>query len=259
MENIINNLSTIELQNGLVAASAGNMGQAVAYLAKKNNIPCTILAPDSAPSIKIKTIQSLSANIIELPYEKLWKIVQEGRYPENPGYFIHPVNDLLLTTGYQTIAKEIHADLPELDAIVIHFGVGGLTLGVAGYFKKYHSNIKIYSVEPETSHPLYRLLINKDSSFKSVQKSIVDAIGTPEVTPSIRDVIESIVDIPTISTIDQVKSAISILFNKHHIISEGAGAASLASALTEQVTGKNIVCIISGGNIDFNKFTKFHN
>jgi threonine dehydratase len=259
VENIIKNLSKIELQNGLVAASAGNMGQAVAYLAKKYNIPCTILVPDSAPSIKIKTIRSLGANIIKLPYENVWKIVQDGKYPKNPGYFIHPSNNTLLTEGYASIAKEILVDLPDLDAIVIPFGVGGLTLGVASYIRKHNSNIKIYTVEPETSHPLHRLLIRKDSSFISVRKSIVDAIGTPEVIPSIRDIIRSLVDVPTVSTVDQVKSAISTLFNKHHIIAEGAGAASFAAALTDQVSGENIACIISGGNIDFDKFTELYN
>lgn len=258
IENLIKNLTTNELKDGLVAASAGNMGQAVAYMAKKHNITCTILVPESAPLIKVKAIQSLGAKIIKLPYEKVWEVVQKGKYPECQGYFIHPANNLLMTNGYANIAKEILEDLPNLDAIVIPFGVGGLSLGVAGYLKKHNPKIKIYTVEPETASPLRRLLKENDHEFITVNMSIVDAIGTPEIVPSVRSVIKPLIDVTTVSTISQIKSAISILFNTHHIISEGAGAASLASALTNQVSGNNIACIISGGNIDFNKFMEFH-
>lgn len=258
VENIIKNLPSEELKNGLVAASAGNMGQAVAFLAQKYDIQCTIIVPESAPQVKVQAIANLGANVIKLPYERVWRIVQEGKYPECPGYFIHPANNRFLTSGYENIAKEILHELPRLDAIVIPFGVGGLTLGVASYLRKYHPHVKIYTVEPETSHPLHRLVIEKDLSFIPVQKSLVDAIGTPEVIPTVRAMIEGLIDTPTIVTIEQVKSAISLIFNKHHVMTEGAGAASLAAALTEQVKGENIACIVSGGNIDFKSFAELY-
>jgi threonine dehydratase len=157
------------------------MAQAVAYAAQQLNIPCRLYVPDSAPQIKIQAIQNSGAEIIQMPYEDVWKIVRGDIKVSDDRIFIHPALNSFLLKGYAKIAEEILEAMPDADAIVIPFGVGGLSLGISKTIRKYNPEIAIYTCEPETACPLKTSLqMNKPVSVHRAA-SFVDAIGTPEV------------------------------------------------------------------------------
>lgn len=237
------------LRNGISAASAGNMAQAVAYWAGQHRLRCRIFVPDSAPQLKKQAILDLGAELIEKPFQTIWEMVQ--RPPkEMEGLFVHPVFTPGLLDGYGTIADELIADLPQLDAVVIPFGVGGLTLGMARRLKKINPDLRIYACEPETAAPLFASL--KLGQAKSIKRipSFIDAIGTPEVLPRVFQEIKNLVSGSVVVSLDQVRMAMKELFITHKLVCEGAAAASLAAAkiLNAENPQLKIACILTGGN-----------
>lgn len=248
--------SSIEvLRHGLSAASAGNMAQAVAYWAHKNSLRCRIYVPDSAPEIKKQAIRHLRAEVIELPFAKVWDLVKSP--PQNiEGLFIHPVFTKGLLEGYGVIADELIFDCSNLHAVVIPFGVGGLTLGIARRMKKINPRIQIYTCEPETAAPLNVSLEMGSPIRVNRTPSFVDAIGTPEVLPQVFDEAKTLIKASIIVTLDDIRSAMKDLALNHKLICEGAAAASLAAAIkiNSENPHLNIACILSGGNVPFCEF-----
>lgn len=239
------------LQSGLAAASAGNMAQPVAFAAQKLKIPCRIYVPESAPQTKMQAIRKLGAEIIQLPYEEVWKIVRGDICIPEDRMFIHPALNASLLKGYSTIAHEMIEDMPDADAIVIPFGVGGLSLGISNAIHQLNPYIPIYVCEPETAAPLKTALnLNKPLRIQRIP-SFVDAIGTPEVLPQVFQQIAPLIKDSLVISLNDIKQALrSLYFNK--LICEGAAACSLAAAIQLARLGeyKKIVCILSGGNID---------
>lgn len=240
------------LQAGISAASAGNMAQAVAFSAQKLNISSRIYLPESAPQNKKIAIQQLGAEIVQLPYQDIWKIVSGETTPPDDRMFIHPALNESLLKGYSTIAHEMLEDMPDMDAVVIPFGVGGLTLGIARALSQLKSEVAIYACEPETAAPLKAsLLANQSSSIHRIP-SFVDAIGTPEVLPPVFQQLLPILNDSLVISLNDIKQALKMLYFKHKLICEGAAACSLAAAiqLAKQSRYQKIACILSGGNID---------
>lgn len=237
------------LRQGISAASAGNMAQPVAYWAQKNSLRCQIFVPDSAPQIKKDAIVKLKAQLIELPFAQVWDLIKNP--PQNhEGLFIHPVFTKGLLEGYGAIADELIFDLATLNAVIIPFGVGGLTLGIARRMKKINPRVLIYACEPETAAPLKASL--KLGSAKHVQRiaSFVDAIGTPEVLPEVFDEVKNLIEDSLVVTLDEVRAAMIDLAHTHKLICEGAAAASLAAAiqLNKENPSLKIACVLTGGN-----------
>lgn len=250
--NVINEANPAHLAHGLSAASAGNMAQAVAHVAKKLNIPCKIYLPDTAPNVKREMILQLAAEIIELPYQAVWDIVA-GRQlsPDDGTLFIHPAYNPSLLRGYSSIAHEIIQDMPDLDAIIIPFGVGGLSIGVGTAIRELKPDVAIYTSEPETAAPLKRSLANGQASSVQRLPSFIDAIGTPEVLPGVYQTLAPIIKDSLVVSINEIKSALSRLLMNNKLLCEGAGACSAAAAikLAELGNYKKIVAILSGGNL----------
>jgi len=244
------------LQSGLSAASAGNMAQAIAFSAQQLKIPCRIYVPESAPQTKMLAIQKLGAEIIQLPYADIWKIVRGDIELPTDRMFIHPAFNTSLLKGYSIIAHEIIEEMPDVDAIVIPFGVGGLSLGVGHAIHQLNPHIAIYTCEPETASPLKTSLqLNKPSSVQRIP-SFVDAIGTPEVLPQVFHQLAAIVKDSLVISLNDIKQALKHLYFNNKLVCEGAAACSLAAAMQLAKLGKyqKIVCILSGGNIDTNVF-----
>ena len=174
--------------------------------------------------------------------------------PKNfDGLFIHPVFTLGLLEGYGAMADELLEDKPDLDAVVIPFGVGGLTLGISERLKKIKPNIRIYTCEPETAAPLKAsLTIGKPTAVERIP-SFVDAIGTPEVLPEVFKRVRHLVTDSIVVTLDEVRSGMNELVANHKLICEGAAAAAFAASL--RLTTENpqfrVACILSGGNATF--------
>lgn len=252
---IVSVLKEIEpaiLQKGLCAASAGNMAQAIAFSAQQLKISSRIYVPESAPQTKLMAIQKLGAEIVKMPYEDVWKIVRGDIKLADDRIFIHPALNPSLLNGYAKIADEIIDEVPDLDAIVIPFGVGGLSLGISNAILQHNPSIAIYTCEPETAQPFKKSLkLAKPSSVNRIP-SFVDAIGTPEVLPHVFHQLAPLVKDSLVISLDDIKQALKHLYSHHKLVCEGAASCSLAAAIQLAKLGgyQKIACILSGGNID---------
>lgn len=240
------------LRQGLSAASAGNMGQTVAFVAQQLNVPCRIFVPDSAPQMKKDAIRQLGAKLIELPFTKLWKMVNGTGSTPTEGLFFHPVQTAGLLEGYGLLADEILAEAPHVKAIIIPFGVGGLTLGLSRVLRRKSSAIQIYAVEPETAAPYAASVRAGRPSRVERRPSFIDAIGTPEVLPSVFHELRELRVQSLTVPLEDARKATREIYQNHRMIVEGAGAASLAAAQTFRQTrgDAEVVAVLTGGNID---------
>lgn len=248
---VVNNLSAHRLKDGLAVASAGNMAQAAAYVAGKMSIPCKVYVPHSVPDVKKNKIRSLGADMVEMPYDDVWGMVRGDFVLKDKSNFIHPALNYYLRKGYASIAHEIIRDMPTADAVVIPFGVGGLSLGVGMALKKLKPNISIITCEPETAAPLKASLGLRRATIIQRESSFVDAIGTPEVLPAVYKRLAPILSDSITVPIAQIKEAAKDLLVNHKLLCEGAAACGLAAAVNLGSTGRyqKIVCLLTGGNI----------
>jgi threonine dehydratase len=245
------------LKNGLCAASAGNMAQAVAFVARERGLRCKVFLPDSAPEVKKNAIRELGAEIVELPFQEVWALVRGDSKIPCEGIFIHPALTPLLLKGYESLAEEIIDDLPMLDALVVPFGVGGLTTALARVMKRRKPQAKVYACEPETAAPLhFSLLAKRPVSIQRIP-SFIDAIGTPEVLPAVFDEISQLVSESLVVSLEQARKAIHWLYSQHHLVCEGASGVSLAAAerLVKNGRHQKVVAVLSGGNISPSELT----
>lgn len=248
-----------QLKQGLFAASAGNMAQPVAALAAARGYPCRIYVPDSAPEIKKDAIRKLGAQLLELPFAQLWEMVRTPPL-DRPGLFIHPVFTPGLLEGYGSLADEILQDAPNVDAVIVPFGVGGLSLGLARGFQRLGQNVQIYACEPETAAPFQASMREGRPMAIERKPSFVDAIGTPEVLPEVFAELQAHGVRSLVLSLDEITTALRILFDRQKLVCEGAGAAALAGALqiAQRSEHKNIVSILSGGNISGDVFMNLY-
>ena len=184
--NAIARLSREELELGVVTASAGNMAQGVAWNAQKLGIPCTVIAPDGAPENKIKAIERLGGCVIKVTFDQWWQAFELRAYPGVTGTFIHAFDDLDVMAGNGTIALEILEDLPEPDAVVIPWGGGGLTCGIASALRRLRPECKIFAAEVATGAPLAASLAAGVPTQIDHQPSFVDGIGASCVPADVR-------------------------------------------------------------------------
>ena len=233
-----------QLKDGVWTASAGNMGQALAWYAKKLNVPCTVLVPDDAPEVKVQAIQRLGAEVVKVPFAEYQSVQKEGSHSAMKGLLIHPFADEAVMAGNGTIGLEILEDLPDADLILVPYGGGGLSCGIAAAVKT-----RVEAVELETATPFTSSLSAGKMVEVPYQASFVSGMGAPFVFPQMWTLASQLLDGSRVVKLTQVAEAIRLLAERHHIIVEGAGAVALAAAL--QITEKKkIVCVVSGGNIN---------
>src|SRR6478672_10270428 len=249
--NAMAHLSPETLARGVLTASAGNMAQGVAWRARDLGIPCTVVAPDTAPDTKIRAIERLGGRVIKVPFEEWWRAFETRTFPGVDATFIHAFDDLNVMAGNGTIALEIIEDLPEVDAVVIPWGGGGLACGIAAALRALNSKCKIYACEVATAAPLAAALAAGSPQTVSYQPSFVDGIGARIVFPQMLERAQQLIDGSLVAELDEVKAALRLMAERNRIIAEGAGACALACALAGQAGGGKVVCIVSGGNIDF--------
>lgn len=248
--NAMGHLSPELLSRGVLTASAGNMAQGVAWRARELGIPCTVVAPETAPETKVKAIERLGGRVIKAPFETWWKAFAERAYPGVDATFIHAFDDPYVMAGNGTIALEIIEDLPEFDAVVIPWGGGGLTCGIATTLRALNSRCRIYAAEVATAAPLAASLATGSPQSVDYQPSFVDGIGAKLVFPQMFERARSLIDGSLVADLDQIASALRLLAERNHIIAEGAGACPVACALAGKAGTGRVVCIVSGGNID---------
>lgn len=251
-----------ELAFGVWTASAGNMGQALAWQAQRIGIPCTVIVPDDAPLVKIDAITRYGASIIKLPFSSYQEIQKQGCYPRMGGLFVHPFANTDVVAGNATIGLEILEDLPDVDTILVPYGGGGLSCGIASAvdhyqrvfpYKPFHS-IQVIAVEAATATPLTSSLAAHQPVDVPYKASFISGMGAPFVFPQMWPLVKELICETQVVELERVSNAIRLLAERQHIIVEGAGAVALAAALERQ--NKKTVCIISGGNIDENLLIK---
>jgi threonine dehydratase len=251
--NAIARLSPEKLERGVVTASAGNMAQGVAWCARELGIPCTVIAPATAPETKINAIERLGGRVIKVSFEEWWRAFQERVYPGVEGAFIHAFDDLDVMAGNGTIALEILEDLPDPDAVVIPWGGGGLTCGVASALRQLRPACKIFAAEVATAAPLAASLAAGAPTQVDYVASWVDGIGAKAIFPQMFERAQALIDGSLVADLDAVAGALRLMVQHNHIVAEGAGACPVACALSGQAGIGKIVCVVSGGNIDVQK------
>lgn len=248
--NVMSLIDKEKLAHGVFTASMGNMAQGVAWYAKKLGIPCTIIVPDIAPQTKRDAIKRLGGKIIEVPFSQWWQILMTGKYNNVSGYFIHPVCNPHVIAGHGTIGLEILEDLPDVNAVCIPFGGGGLSSGIATAIRALKPDTGIYACEVETAAPLaHSLKINKPGEI-TFKRSFIEGIGGKSVLPEMWPLVSKLLDDSLVSSVDAIAEAIRLLIQYNSIVAEGAGAAPVAAALAGKAGKGKIVCVISGGNIN---------
>jgi threonine dehydratase len=248
--------SDAELAQGVVTASAGNMAQGVAFAARLRGVPSTIVVPEGAPATKLAAVERFGGQVVSLPYDEWWAVLVEGRYDDAPGLFIHPVDDDAVMAGNGTIGLELLEDLPDLDAVVVPFGGGGLITGIASALKATRPGVRVVSVEPETGAVAAASFAAGHPTEVEYVRSFVDGAGSRSLMPRVwqqaRELIDDALSVPLAET----AAAIRLIAERMRVISEGAGALALAAALAGEAGTGKVVCIVSGGNIDPSLFAR---
>lgn len=255
--NAVARLSDEERARGVWTISAGNAGQGVAFAARSAGIPCSVVAIETAPQTKLDRMRALGANIVPVSYEQAWKAAEAHAFDGVDGTFIHPFDNHDFISGHGTMGLEIVEELPGVRTVIAAIGGGGLITGVGSAVKALKPDVKVLGAEPETAAPYaYSLQQGGASKYPEWQASFVDGAGGQSVTERMWQRMQPIVDGTITVSLDQTREAMRLIAEKTRTISEGAGALSLAAALTGQAGDGPIVCVVSGGNIDLAKFSE---
>jgi threonine dehydratase len=235
---------------GLVTASAGNMAQGVAWVAREFGLTATIAVPEHAPEAKLAAISRLGGTVLKLPYEEWWNVIVTSRVEGVDGLFVHPVQDEGVMAGNGTIGLEILEDLPDPDAVVIPFGGGGLTVGIASAIKATRPQCKIYTAEPATGAALVAAVKAGGPTDVEYEPSFVDGSGSRRVLDPMWPRVSELIDDAFAVPIADAAAAVRTLAERVRVIAEGAGALAPAAALAGRAGSGKVVCIVSGGNIN---------
>ena len=248
-----------ERAKGLVTASAGNMAQGVAWAARELGVPATIAVPEHAPEAKLAAIERLGGRVLKLPYDDWWNVIITGHVDGTEGLFVHPVQDAGVMAGNGTIGLEILEDLPDPDAVVIPYGGGGLTVGIATAIRALRPATKIITAEPATAAALAAALAAGHPADVDYRASFVDGSGSRRVLDSMWPLVAPLVDQALAIPVDEVAAAVRTLAERVRVIAEGAGALAPAAALSGRAGTGKIVCVVSGGNINLSKLAEILN
>jgi threonine dehydratase len=249
--NAISRLDAASLQGGVYTASAGNMAQGVAWNARRLGVRCTVVVPKGAPQSKLTAIQRLGAETISLPYDDWWNVLVEHRYaPLEPAAFIHPVSDVDVMAGNGTIGLEILDDLPEVNTVLVPFGGGGLSCGIATAIRSVRPEVRVFACEVDTAAPLAAAFAAGGPVPFPRIASFVDGIGSPTVLPEMWAPASRLLAGSLVVNLAEVAAAIRHLVAHAAIVAEGAAGAAVAAALKGLAGPGRHVAIVSGGNID---------
>lgn len=249
----ISQLSPEEKKKGVIACSAGNHAQGVALAAARNGIKAKICIPDGAPISKVEATKSYGAEVCLVDgvyddaYEKAVSLVKE-----TGATFIHPFDDEMVIAGQGSIGLEIIEQLPKVDAVVVPIGGGGLISGVAFALKSLDPNIKVYGVQADGAPSMQKSLKDRKIETLTDVHTIADGIAVKTPGDNTFKLCEKYVDDVVTVSDDEISTAILELIEREKLIAEGAGATSVAAVMFDKlpVKGKNVVALVSGGNID---------
>ncbi|MGI9115202.1 MAG: threonine ammonia-lyase, partial [Chthoniobacterales bacterium] len=253
--NAVAMLSDEERSRGVWTISAGNAGQGVAYAARKAGVPCSVVVIETAPASKVERMRALGARLIPVPFDVAWQAMEERAFPRVDGTFVHPFDDDNFIAGNATVGLEILEDAPETAAVVAAIGGGGLIAGLGSVMKALKPGIQVWGAEPETASPgALSFARGSAQQFHDWRYSFVDGAGGKSIFPRMWERMRNVVDGSIVVSLEETRMAMKLMAEGMRVIAEGAGALSLAAALSGKAGMGPIVAVVSGGNIDLEKF-----
>ena len=258
--NKISRLSESQLKNGVVCASAGNHAQGVAYVCEKLKVNGVIFMPNPTPNQKIQKVKRFGKNFIEViltgdTYDDAYAAAQTYSASKNMT-LVHPFNDLHVMAGQGTVAYEILEDFKEdIDYIFAPVGGGGLCSGIGTYFKELRPNIQVIGVEPQGAPAMHQAIKNKSAAPLKDIDVFVDGAAVKEVGDLTYKVCSKVLDQVALVPEGKICSTILDLYNEEAIVAEPAGVLSISALdqFKDQIVGKNVICVLSGGNNDITR------
>jgi threonine dehydratase len=244
-----------ELANGVVTTSTGNMAQGVAYMARELGVPATIVVPDNASQSKLAAVERMGGRIVRVPWDAWWAAVESGSPKEAAedieGFFVHPVRDEAVMAGNGTIGLELAEQLEDFDTVLIPWGGGGLTTGVASALHAVAPEARIFVCEPATGAPV-KAAIDGDGVPTRIDfmPSFVDGAGSGSLLPEMWERARPLVSGSFVVSLEDTAATVRLLLERERIVAEGAAALPVAAALAGHAGEGRVVCIVSGGNID---------
>jgi len=236
------NLARSSPRGDLVTASAGNMAQGVAWAARENGVHATVVAPESAPRAKLDAVERLGARVVLVSHEEWWQAMVDRGYAGADGLFVHPIDPAMMA-GHGTAGLEVCEQLAEFDTVVIPWGSGGLTRGVASAVKGLRPGVRVVTAEPATAAPLAAAFAAGEPVEIAFEPSFVDGAGGRALLPTVWESVQGLVDEAAAVPLDDVEDAVRFIAARTRTIAEGAGALALAAA---QQREDRCVCIVSG-------------
>lgn len=248
--NALAQMEPSELAGGVWTASAGNMAQGLAWCARERGIECAVVVPDTAPTAKLNAIKRLGASIVAVSHEEFFETFATRSREGMHGAFVHAFSDRRMMAGNGTIALEILEDLPDVDVILAPYGGGGLSCGIAAAAKSAKPDLKVFACEPATAAPLTHSLEAGEPVQPPFTRSFIDGAGGPRVYPEMFELADRLLDGAFAIPVDETADALRLVMERNHVVAEGAGALSVAAALSGASGHGKVCCIVSGGNID---------
>lgn len=238
------------LADGVWTASAGNMAQGVAWAARRLGVPCRVVVPDTAPETKIAAVRRYGGEVIKVPVHD-WLHIFRTRHREGmTGRFVHPYSDPDVMAGGGVAGLEILEDLPDVDAVIVPWGGGGLCSGIAAAIKALRPACKVYAGEVDTGAPLSASLAAGTPVEVPFTPNFVDGIGSPFVNPEMLSLARQLVDGSLVVDTAATAAAMRLVIERNRVVPEGAAGVGVAAALAGMAGGGKVVCVVSGGNID---------
>ena len=242
--------SPAELAAGVVTASAGNMAQGVAWAAREAGVPARVVAPESAPRAKLDAVERLGGELVLVSHEEWWRTMVERGREGVEGMFVHPVEDEAVMAGNGTIGLELVEDLDAFDTVIVPWGGGGLTTGIASAVKALRPGVRVVTAEPASAAPLAAAVAAGGPVEIDYAPSFVDGAGGRALLPSMWERTRGLVDAAVAVPLDETAAAVRLLATRARVVAEGAGALALAAALRGDAGTGRVVCVVSGGNLD---------
>jgi len=230
--------------------------QPIGSFARRMGVPATVVSPDTAPQTKIRAVERLGGRVILAPFEHWWRTFETRSYPGVDATFIHAFDDPDVMAGNGTIALELLEDLGNFDAVIIPWGGGGLSCGIASVLRERAPHVRIYAAEVSTAAPLAASLAAREPRMVDYTPSFVDGIGSRMVFPGMFQLARTLLEGSLVVSLDEAAAAMKLVAERNRVIIEGASACAVAAAVAGKAGAGRVVAIVSGGNIDLSKFAE---
>ena len=239
-----------ELAAGIYTSSSGNSALGVAWMARSLGIAATAVVPENAPEAKLQRLRRLGARIDMIPVEQWWQAIRSGAMAGRPGAYIDAVRDPASLAGDATVGLEILEQFPDVEAIFVPFGGGGLACGIACAVREINPRVKVIACELETAHPCKSALTAGEPVEVPYDAGFVSGVGFGTVLPQMWPLIRTHLDGAITVSFHEVAHAIKTMVEENRIVAEGAGAIAVAAALSGRHEYSRVCAVVSGGNLD---------